>query len=165
MPGLPERSPLSRFGAMGGAIQRPLCLPFCVSSNPAGRQLLIARRPAPTGFTRSSTKAIALWRGEIPSAKRSCPASATCAASRSRSARRRSQASCAKSRPGVRLNEHLEHPKGHVVFREACKLGVERHRLEAPWLALFFCRSPDWLKFKNPAAPAVKREAEEDWGR
>jgi hypothetical protein len=22
--------------------------------------------------------------------------------------------------------------------------------------------SPDWLKFKNPAAPAVKREAEED---
>jgi hypothetical protein len=25
--------------------------------------------------------------------------------------------------------------------------------------------SPDWLKFKNPAAPAVKREAEEDWGK
>jgi len=25
--------------------------------------------------------------------------------------------------------------------------------------------SPDWLKVKNPAAPAVKREAEEDWGR
>jgi hypothetical protein len=24
---------------------------------------------------------------------------------------------------------------------------------------------PDWLKMKNPAAPAVKREAEEDWGR
>jgi hypothetical protein len=24
-------------------------------------------------------------------------------------------------------------------------------------------RSPDWLKFNNPAAPAVKREAEEDW--
>jgi hypothetical protein len=24
--------------------------------------------------------------------------------------------------------------------------------------------SPDWLKFKNPAAPAVRREAEEDWG-
>jgi hypothetical protein len=27
------------------------------------------------------------------------------------------------------------------------------------------CRSPDWLKFKNPKAPAVKREAEEDWGK
>ena len=26
-------------------------------------------------------------------------------------------------------------------------------------------RSPDWLKFKNPEAPAVRREAEEDWGR
>jgi ATP-dependent DNA ligase len=25
-------------------------------------------------------------------------------------------------------------------------------------------RSKDWLKFKNPDAPAVKREAEEDWG-
>jgi hypothetical protein len=23
----------------------------------------------------------------------------------------------------------------------------------------------DWLKMKNPDAPAVKREAEEDWGR
>jgi hypothetical protein len=27
------------------------------------------------------------------------------------------------------------------------------------------CMSPDWLKSKNPNAPAVKREAEEDWGR
>ena len=26
-------------------------------------------------------------------------------------------------------------------------------------------RSPLWLKVKNPKAPAVKREAEEDWGR
>jgi ATP-dependent DNA ligase len=26
-------------------------------------------------------------------------------------------------------------------------------------------RSPDWLKVKNPAAPAVRREAEEDWGQ
>ena len=26
-------------------------------------------------------------------------------------------------------------------------------------------RSPDWLKMKNAAAPAVKREAEEDWGK
>jgi ATP-dependent DNA ligase len=24
-------------------------------------------------------------------------------------------------------------------------------------------RSPDWLKSKTPNAPAVKREAEEDW--
>ena len=26
-------------------------------------------------------------------------------------------------------------------------------------------RSPDWLKMKNAAAPAVKREAEKDWGK
>jgi ATP-dependent DNA ligase len=26
-------------------------------------------------------------------------------------------------------------------------------------------RSHDWLKFKNPEAPAVKREAEENWGK
>jgi ATP-dependent DNA ligase len=26
-------------------------------------------------------------------------------------------------------------------------------------------RSKDWLKFKYPNAPAVKREAEEDWGK
>jgi hypothetical protein len=34
-----------------------------------------------------------------------------------------------------------------------------------PRLALLLGRSPDWLKFKNPAAPAVKREAEEEWGK
>jgi ATP-dependent DNA ligase len=26
-------------------------------------------------------------------------------------------------------------------------------------------RSRHWIKSKNPAAPAVKREEEEDWGR
>ncbi len=26
-------------------------------------------------------------------------------------------------------------------------------------------RSPDWLKFKNSAAPDVRREEKEDWGR
>jgi hypothetical protein len=29
-----------------------------------------------------------------------------------------------KSRPGVRLNEHMEHPEGDVVFRHACKMGI-----------------------------------------
>ena len=28
-----------------------------------------------------------------------------------------------------------------------------------------FSGDPHWLKFKNPEAPAGKREAEEDWGR
>jgi bifunctional non-homologous end joining protein LigD len=26
-------------------------------------------------------------------------------------------------------------------------------------------RSSDWIKSKNPSAPAVRREAEEEWGR
>jgi bifunctional non-homologous end joining protein LigD len=70
-----------------------------------------------------------------------------------------------KSRPGVRLNEHLEHDCGLTVFQHACKMGLEgivSKRLGSRYRS---GRSPDWLKFKNPAAPAVKREAEEDWGR
>jgi bifunctional non-homologous end joining protein LigD len=70
-----------------------------------------------------------------------------------------------QSRPGVRLNEHLEHPEGVVVFQHACQLGCEgivSKRLGSSYRS---GRSPDWLKFKNPAAPAVRREAEEDWGR
>jgi hypothetical protein len=35
-------------------------------------------------------------------------------------------------------------------------------RLGSPYIS---GRTRQWLKFKNPAAPAVKREAEEDWGR
>ena len=30
-----------------------------------------------------------------------------------------------KSRPGVRLNEHLEHPEGALVFQHASKMGLE----------------------------------------
>jgi bifunctional non-homologous end joining protein LigD len=66
--------------------------------------------------------------------------------------------------PGLRLNEHLEHEDGEIVFRHACKLGLEgivSKRKGSPYRS---GRSPDWLKMKNPAAPAVRREAEEDWG-
>jgi ATP-dependent DNA ligase len=66
--------------------------------------------------------------------------------------------------PGLRLNEHLTHP-GNVVFRHACKMGLEGivwKRLGSRYRS---GRTIDWLKMKNPAAPAVKREAEEDWGR
>jgi hypothetical protein len=30
-----------------------------------------------------------------------------------------------KAGAGVRLNEHLAHPDGEVVFRHACKMGLE----------------------------------------
>ncbi|MFY9899341.1 MAG: hypothetical protein WAK67_16305, partial [Xanthobacteraceae bacterium] len=51
---------------------------------------------------------------------------------------------------------------GEIVFREACRLGCEGIRLGSIYRR---GRSPLWLKVKNPNAPAVKREAEEDWGK
>jgi hypothetical protein len=39
----------------------------------------------------------------------------------------------------------------------------QRHCLEAEGFRLPV--RPDWLKIKNADTPAVKREAEEDWGR
>jgi bifunctional non-homologous end joining protein LigD len=40
-----------------------------------------------------------------------------------------------RAKTGLVLNDHIDEP-GDVVFRHACKLGLERHRIEAPWLAL-----------------------------
>jgi bifunctional non-homologous end joining protein LigD len=65
---------------------------------------------------------------------------------------------------GIRFNEHME-GDGETVFRHACKLGLEgivSKRKDSPCRS---GRSPDWLKMKNANAPAVKREAEEDWGK
>jgi bifunctional non-homologous end joining protein LigD len=62
------------------------------------------------------------------------------------------------------LNEHFEED-GATVYRAACQLGCEgivSKRLGSPYRS---GRSPHWVKVKNPKAPAVKREAEEDWGR
>jgi bifunctional non-homologous end joining protein LigD len=70
----------------------------------------------------------------------------------------------AKARPGIRFNEHIE-GDGETVFSHACKLGLEgivSKRKNSPYRS---GRSPDWLKMKNVDAPAVKREAEEDWGK
>ena len=62
------------------------------------------------------------------------------------------------------LNEVYEED-GAIVFREACKLGCEgivSKRLGSMYRR---GRSPHWVKVKNPSAPAVKREAEEDWAK
>jgi bifunctional non-homologous end joining protein LigD len=64
---------------------------------------------------------------------------------------------------GIWYNDHAE-GDGETVFRHACKLGLEgivSKRKDSPYCS---GRSPDWLKMKNPAYPAVKREEEEDWG-
>ena len=70
----------------------------------------------------------------------------------------------AKASPGIRFNEHME-GDGPTVFAHACKLGLEgivSKRLGSPYRS---GRSRHWVKSKNPKHPAVKREAEEDWGK
>jgi bifunctional non-homologous end joining protein LigD len=52
---------------------------------------------------------------------------------------------------------------GAIVYRQACALGCEgivSKRLGSPYRS---GRADCWLKVKNPAAPAVTREAEEEW--
>jgi ATP-dependent DNA ligase len=70
----------------------------------------------------------------------------------------------AKVRPGLRLNEHIE-ADGPTVFAHACMMGLEGIVSKRKGSSYRSGRSPDWLKAKNPACAAVKREAEEDWGR
>jgi bifunctional non-homologous end joining protein LigD len=70
-----------------------------------------------------------------------------------------------KSRQGVRLNQHPGHDCGLTVLQRACKMGLEgivSKRLGSRYRS---GRSVDWLKFKHPNAPVVKREAEENWYR
>jgi bifunctional non-homologous end joining protein LigD len=70
----------------------------------------------------------------------------------------------ARATSGLRLNEHLE-ADGPDVFHHACMLGLEgivSKRKDSQYRS---GRSPHWIKNKNPNAPAVRREAEEDWGR
>jgi ATP-dependent DNA ligase len=52
---------------------------------------------------------------------------------------------------------------GAIVYRQACALGCEgivSKRLGSPYRS---SRADCWIKVKNPAAPAVTREAEEEW--
>ena len=54
-----------------------------------------------------------------------------------------------KATPGVRLNEHLEHPEGGVVFQRACKMGLEgivSKRLGSRYRS---GRSPDWRQVQK----------------
>jgi bifunctional non-homologous end joining protein LigD len=70
----------------------------------------------------------------------------------------------AKAGAGIRYIEHIE-GDGPSVFAHACKMGLEGIVSKRKDSAYRSGRSPDWLKMKNPACAAVKREAEEDWGK
>jgi bifunctional non-homologous end joining protein LigD len=70
-----------------------------------------------------------------------------------------------KASRALHFNEHIDDEPGDVVFRHACQLGLEgivSKRLGSPYHS---GRTRYWIKSKNPAAPSVKLEAEEDWGR
>jgi bifunctional non-homologous end joining protein LigD len=61
-----------------------------------------------------------------------------------------------KAVPGIRLSEHLD-GDGETIFRHACVLGAEgivAKRRDRPYRS---GRSPDWVKVRNPEAPAASR--------
>jgi hypothetical protein len=54
---------------------------------------------------------------------------------------------------------------GEIIFEHSCKLGCEGIVSKRVGSLYRSGRSPRWVKVKNPKAPAVECEAEEDWGR
>jgi bifunctional non-homologous end joining protein LigD len=63
-----------------------------------------------------------------------------------------------RDRPrGIQLSEHLATTDGPTIFRHACRMGLEgivAKRQDKPYRS---GRSPDWIKVKNPDAPAATR--------
>jgi bifunctional non-homologous end joining protein LigD len=58
---------------------------------------------------------------------------------------------------GVQLSDHMHGNDGNAVFRHACVMGLEgivAKRRDRPYRS---GRSADWIKVKNPDAPAVSR--------
>jgi bifunctional non-homologous end joining protein LigD len=61
---------------------------------------------------------------------------------------------------GIRLSDHLDAADGEPVFQHACAMGLEgivAKRRDRPYRS---GRSPDWVKVKNPDAPAATRVIE-----
>jgi bifunctional non-homologous end joining protein LigD len=69
----------------------------------------------------------------------------------------------ARTASGIRFNEHLDEEDDPLVFHHACKLGLEGIVSKRRDSVYSSGRSPHWIKSKNPNAPAVRREFEEDW--
>ena len=64
---------------------------------------------------------------------------------------------------GIAFNHHYS-CEGAVLYKHVCALGCEGIVSKRLGSAYRSGRVDHWLKVKNPAAPAVRREAEEDWG-
>jgi ATP-dependent DNA ligase len=68
----------------------------------------------------------------------------------------------ARAPAGIVFNEHADED-GAVVFRHACKLGLEdivSKRLTVPYRS---GPSRDWIKVKNPDSPVMLRHREDRW--
>jgi hypothetical protein len=107
----------------------------------AGSKAKVVTLPTVSARARSS---------EVPARARAAPTT-------------RLRSSAATPHAGIRLNEHIE-ADGPTVFAHACKMGLEGIVSKRKASSYRSGRSPDWLKSKNPSCPAVRREAEEDWG-
>jgi bifunctional non-homologous end joining protein LigD len=60
-----------------------------------------------------------------------------------------------KASEGIKLSEHLATTDGNTIFRHACEMGLEgivAKRRDRPYQS---GRSSDWIKVKNPDAPAA----------
>ena len=67
-----------------------------------------------------------------------------------------------KKRRAIQYGEHLR-GSGRSVFAHVCRLGLEgivSKRVDAPYSS---GPSKVWVKTKNPASEAVRREREEEW--
>ena len=60
------------------------------------------------------------------------------------------------------MHEEVQHIRIELLGVLQKRKVAHLWRIGSPYRA---GRSPHWVKVKNPKAPAVKREAEEDWGR
>ena len=66
------------------------------------------------------------------------------------------------SHPGIAYNRHFDIDRS-IVCHHACKLGCEGIVCKRLGSLYRSGRPSDWIIVKNPAAPAVTRETEEDW--
>ena len=61
---------------------------------------------------------------------------------------------------GIQLSEHVDVVDGATLFQHACAIGLERIVDERRDRAYRSGRSMDWIKIKNPSAPAARRVIE-----
>ena len=124
----------------------------------------MALRTPPEKTCQHSARTLKLWRGVSSRTGYRQISRAYCPLSHSRSGERRRLARLLgrAKRRSIQFVEHLT-GDGPTVFRHVCNMGLEgiaSKRVDAPYR-----RGPSktWLKSKNPASEAARREREEKW--